>query len=163
MKPATLIMLCGIPCSGKTTYIHNIQNTASDPTTFNHVILSTDDYIEKMAANLNSTYSEVYDDYIDAATENLNIEFTKCVRRSEDILWDQTNLTPKSRARKLRVLPKNYSKRAIWFDVTLETALERNQNRPGKFIPESVIHRMHLQFVPPTMAEGFDDIIKIEQ
>lgn len=49
---------------------------------------------------------------------------------------------------------------AVWFDISLEESLRRNNTRSGKFIPVDIIKRMHETFVRPTKAEGFDQIIK---
>jgi gluconate kinase len=44
----------------------------------------------------------------------------------------------------------------MYFEVSLEEALERNKNREGKFIPESILKRMYHQLEIPTRNEDFD-------
>jgi predicted kinase len=78
------------------------------------------------------------------------------VDNGKDIIWDQTNLTAGSRRKKLRRLPPEYHRGVIYFEVSLEEALERNNHREGKFIPESILKRMWHQFEIPTMSEGFE-------
>jgi len=152
----TLTMLCGSPCSGKSTYVKNFQQRLSNLFYDHVVVLSTDDYIERMATKLNSTYSEIFEEYIGAASHELELELKEAIRHSKSIIWDQTNLTPKARKRKLSKIPSHYTKYAVWFDEPLQVVLDRNENRAGKYIPKSVLRRMHSQFVRPTLEEGFD-------
>jgi tRNA uridine 5-carbamoylmethylation protein Kti12 len=44
--------------------------------------------------------------------------------------------------------------------VSLETALKRNTQRPGKVIPPEVLERMIKEYELPTNEEGFDTIIR---
>jgi predicted kinase len=151
-------MLCGIPTSGKSSYVRQGQDETPHLDEF--VVLSTDDYIEREAERTGLTYNLVFDGCVDAATKELELELKHAINKNLDIIWDQTNLTPKTRRRKLSKVPSRYETTAVWFDISLEEALRRNETRPGKFIPKSVIRRMHASFVPPTKAEGFDHIIK---
>lgn len=152
-----LIMLCGLPTSGKSTFVSKLL---SDPAYKNSVVLSTDAYIEQVAQQLNSTYNEVFDDTIDEANRQLELTLIDAKDRGKSLVWDQTNLTPKTRKKKLSKIPSSYGRIAIWFDSTLEEALKRNQKRPGKMIPENVLKSMSEQFVPPSCDEGFDVVIK---
>ena len=65
-----------------------------------------------------------------------------------DIYIDATHLTEKSRAKVLKELPKgDYFVTTVFFDVPLETCIERNDNRSGRaFVPRSVIRRMHASY-----------------
>ena len=152
-----LVMLCGIPTSGKTTYLtkHLLETEC-----FDYIVLSTDSYIERHAVEANTTYNEVFDALIGPAHKRMNFALEHAVSENRNIVWDQTNLTPKARKGKLALIPAHYRKVAVWFDLLLEDALIRNQNRPGKVIPGSVLKRMFYTFTPPTLNEGFDQIIK---
>jgi predicted kinase len=148
-----LILLCGLPTSGKSTYVEKLKKI---PYWENVVVLSTDNYIETQAQRVGMTYNQVFEDLIDAATLQLEIDFNNAKNDGRDIIWDQTNLTIKSRRKKLSKLPSNYRRRAVYFEISLKEALERNKHREGKFIPESVLTRMYHQFEIPTIWEGFD-------
>lgn len=152
-----LIMLCGLPTSGKSTFVSKLLE---EPAYKNSVVLSTDSYIERVAKELNKTYNEVFEDSIGEATRQLELAFIEAKDRGKSLIWDQTNLTPKTRKKKLSKIPSSYARIAIWFDITLEEALRRNQQRPGKMIPENVLSLMSEQFVPPSCNEGFDVVIK---
>lgn len=152
-----LIMLCGLPTSGKSTFVSKLL---SDSTFKNSVVLSTDAYIEKIAQQMNSTYNDIFENTIDEANRQLELTLIEAKDRGKSLIWDQTNLTPKTRKKKLSKIPSSYTRIAIWFDITLEEALKRNQQRPGKMIPENILKSMSQQFVPPSCDEGFDVVIK---
>ena len=152
------VMLAGIPCSGKSTYVEKLKKI---PYWENAVVLSTDAYIEKQVQKLGRTYNEIFDDVIDDATRELELKFNEAKNDGRDIIWDQTNLTVKTRRKKLSKLPSWYHRGAVYFEITLEEALKRNETREGKFIPESIIKRMYHQFEISTVTEGFDYVEKI--
>ena len=151
-------MLAGIPCSGKSTYVEKLKKITYWE---NAVVLSTDAYIEKQVQRLGRTYNEIFDDVIDDATRELELEFIMAKDKGRDIIWDQTNLTVKTRRKKLSKLPSWYHRGAVYFEISLEEALKRNETREGKFIPESIIKRMYHQFEIPTTTEGFEYVEKI--
>ena len=150
-----LVMLAGIPTSGKSTYVKRLLKI---PYWSNAVVLSTEDYSEKEAQRLNLTYNEIFDDVISDATRQLEIAFIEAKDKGKDIIFDQTNLSKKTRRKKLSKLPSCYRRTAVWFQIDLEEALKRNKTREGKFIPESILKRMYHQFEVPTYDEGFDFI-----
>jgi predicted kinase len=148
-----LLMLCGIPTSGKSTYVDKLLNLKNWQ---NSVVLSTDYYIDLYAKQQGKTYNEVFDEYIKEATRRMDYALDYAIRNDKNIIWDQTNLTFGARKKKLRRLPFQYRRGAAYFELSLEEALERNKHREGKFIPESILKRMHNQFVIPTTNEGFE-------
>lgn len=152
-----LIMMCGIPCSGKSTYIR--RGTENTDYFDEYVILSTDDYIEEYAKANGKNYNEVFDDVIGEATTRMYKDLELAIQRGKSIIWDQTNVSKKSRKQKLKKIPGEYTKTAVVLPITLEEAHIRNSQRANKFIPRSVIHRMYHQFEIPTEDEGFDVIM----
>lgn len=148
-------MLCGIPTSGKSTYVERLKKISYWK---NAVVLSTDNYIEQEAKKLGLTYNEIFDDVIKDATRELELQLKQAIEDNSDIIWDQTNLTIKTRKKKLSKIPSFYKKSSVYFQVSLEEALERNKHRERKFIPESILKRMYYQFEIPTIQEGFGHI-----
>lgn len=146
-------MLCGLPTSGKSTYVNKLKKI---PYWENAVVLSTDNYIDREAQRVGMTYNEAFEDLIDSATRQLEIDFIQAKDDGRDIIWDQTNLTIKSRRKKLSKLPSYYHRGAVYFKISLEEAIERNKHREGKLIPEDILKRMYNQFEIPTFTEGFD-------
>ena len=147
------IFLVGIPCSGKSTYVNKLRDYEYWK---DAVVLSTDNYIEEQAKRLGMTYNEVFQDCIDEATRQLEMSFVRAKEEGKRIIWDQTNLSIKTRKKKLTKVPSIYKRTVVWFPVDLEEALKRNKTREGKFIPESILKRMYHQFEVPTLEEGFD-------
>lgn len=152
-----LIMMCGIACAGKSTYIR--RGTENTDFFDEYVILSTDNYIEECAKSVGKTYNEVFDDTIHEAAAKMFEQLDHAIQHEKSILWDQTNLTKKSRRQKLKKIPDSYSKTIVVLPISLEEALIRNSQRANKFIPRSVLHRMYHQFEMPTEDEGFDAIM----
>lgn len=148
----TLYMLIGVPGSGKTTWIKNNKHNA--------IVASTDDYIEASAAKQGKTYSEVFKDVINYANAQMKQDLQFAIKNDRDIIWDQTNLTVKSRRDKLKSIPNNYRKVAVFFSVPNDLR-DRLASRPGKTIPEPVIISMINQLQPPTKEEGFDEIVAV--
>jgi len=153
------VFLCGIPCSGKSTYVNKLKKLDYWK---DAVVLSTDNYIEKQAQRCGMTYNQIFDDVIDNATRELELELSMAKDKGKNIIWDQTNLSVKTRRKKLSKLPSIYARGVIYFTVSLEEALERNENREGKYIPKSVLKRMWHQFEIPTLEEDFDYVEKVD-
>jgi tRNA uridine 5-carbamoylmethylation protein Kti12 len=152
-----LIMLAGIPTSGKSSFIKRLLE---DHQWKDVVVLSTDNYIERIAKELNTTYNEIFSDVISESTRQLDISLNMAKEKGKDLIWDQTNLTTKTRKKKLSRIPSSYKRTCIYFKISLEEALIRNKHRKGKFIPENTLNKMYEQFEIPTIAEGFDFIIQ---
>ena len=150
-----LIMLCGIPTSGKSTYVNELLLDYPEA-----VVLSTDNYIEKVARETGKTYDDVFESSIKKAGDHLYRQLYRARGEDKVIIWDQTNLTSKVRKKKLKNFPLYYNKRCVYFEIGIDEALERNKRREGKFIPKDVLRRLHSQFQIPTEDEGFINITK---
>lgn len=152
------VMLSGIPTSGKSTYVSRLLEK---PEFNNAVVLSTDNYIQKIADQENLTYDEVFDKTIKEANKQLNLDLSEAIKNNRSIIHDQTNLTIKSRAKKLKKIPDSYKKICAYSVIDLEEARKRNKTRPGKVIPLRVLMMMLDDFEIPTVDEGFDEVINI--
>lgn len=154
-----LIMLCGIPTSGKSTYVKKLKKLDYWK---DAVVLSTDNYIEEYAKCVGQTYNEVFDDVISDATRELELQLIMAKDKGKDIIWDQTNLSIKTRKKKVSKIPSFYRKSVIYFEISLEDALKRNDLRESKFISKSIIKRMWHQFEIPSHQEDFDYVEKVK-
>ena len=154
MNKPTAYILVGVPGSGKSTWIANQMidwNTT--------VVASTDDYVAQEALRQDKTYNDVWQDSMPDAVRHMAQTVRDAVRDGLNIVWDQTSTAVPARAKKLRMLPKNYRKIAVVFPTPDDKELSRRlANRPGKNIPESVMRQMISGFVMPTKEEGFDEI-----
>lgn len=142
--------LIGLPCSGKSTYVSN--NFKDIP------VASSDNHIESFAKALGKTYGEVFKSHIDAAQNAMYEDVLRFTRNRTSFVWDQTNLTVKSRKTKITPLMQaDFNVHAYYFNVSLETMLKRNKIRAneGKMIPESVLLNMASIVRWPSYDEGF--------
>ena len=148
-----LILMCGVPGSGKSTWIKNNKSEAD-------LWISRDRIrFEKLKEG---------DDYFafeDIVFEQFIEEIACGLEMDKTVIADATHLNRKSRAKVLNKVAKFADEiEAIVMDVHLETALERNDNRTGRaFVPRGVIRRMFFQMEAPTRDEGFDKITFIRE
>lgn len=145
----TLYMMIGLPASGKSTF----RKTMSGQ------ILSTDDYIHEYAKEHNTTYMGIFKEAAPAAETKMNDDLLFAVENNWDIVWDQTNLTKKARAKKLAKIPKTYRKVAIYVACPESSVWrQRLDDRKDQQIPSHVLASMAKQMEFPTRSEGFDEI-----
>jgi predicted kinase len=153
----TLYMLVGLPGSGKSrirkTLIKEMNALARSG-----FIYSTDDYIEFLADDYGISYNSLFGKTIDLSTKIANFELDLAITHGLDVIWDQTNLTIKSRAKKLSRF-HDYKKICYYMDTPWMTVLERNLRRDkGRQINQKIIESMYGTFQTPTVDEGFDEI-----
>lgn len=144
--------LVGVPGSGKSTWVQH-QEWAHKC-----VVVSTDDFVEKYAKEVGSTYSEVFRDYMPTAVKLMVDKVIQAREEGKDIIWDQTSTTIGSRLRKFAMLP-DYQHIAIVFNTPESEELARRlTSRLGKNIPDHVMHGMIAGFEMPILQEGFIEI-----
>ena len=147
-------ILVGVPGSGKSTWINNQMFDWN-----NTVVASTDNHVDQEARRQGKTYNDVWQSTMPAAVQHMAQTVRDAVRDGLNIVWDQTSTAVPARAKKLRMLPRNYRKIAVVFPTPDDKELARRlANRPGKNIPDSVMKQMISGFVMPTKEEGFDEI-----
>lgn len=159
-----LYMLIGVPGSGKSTFVKNMSDFGENSRgkiARSFFVASTDSRIENMARDMGTTYNELFKDAIKFAEMSMYEDISTWTKYNRDIIWDQTNLTKKSRAKKLAKIPAHYHKIAVVFETPSKEELQRRlDGRAGfKDIPEHVMKRMIETFESPTLEEGFDEII----
>ena len=148
------VMLCGMPASGKSTFREFFDN---DP---NWVVLSTDDYIDNVASAKGVTYNDVFKSEFKNAEDWMYDRFEDAIKLEKHIVIDQTNLNKKSRSNKLKLVPNNYFKKAVWFDIPQSNEWEKRlNNRIGKHIPKNILISMQNRIEFPCYSEGFDHIV----
>jgi predicted kinase len=148
-----LYMMCGVPGSGKSTYV---ATNFPDATVISRdairfaLLKDGDDYFAYEDTVLQIFYAEIQN-AIDSDKEN-------------DIIIDATHLTPKARATCLEEL-KNLDKVnlvALSIEVPLAIALYRNDKRTGRArVPDTVIRNMYKSYKIPTVEEGFNEVRRI--
>ena len=155
-KPELVIMV-GVPCSGKSTYVKNNLDITK------YQLLSSDNILEDFAKKEGITYNEAFKKYYPQAKALFYKQFVEASAKGQNIIVDRTSLNIEERA----VLLKQASKhQAVCFDfkIDYETAMERNQKRAstGKFIPEETLKKMFAKYQKPSFDEGFARIVTID-
>jgi predicted kinase len=145
-------MLIGVPASGKSTWIKSQDWTKDMP------VVSSDRFIDEYAEKEGKTYNEVFKEYAPIAMRLMDNQVLICQANGTDVIWDQTNTSAKSRAKKLAMLPK-YEKIAVVFRTPEpEEHARRLESRLGKTIPEHVMRSMIDNLEMPSEEEGFKEI-----
>ena len=146
MNRPKLILLVGIPGSGKTTYAKSYieQNT-------NTIHLSSD-AIRKELYGDESTQgnpAEVFSLMQTRAVEALN--------EGNNVIYDATNITRKDRSSIINICPKfaKIEAHIIW--APIETCIERDASR-DRTVGKAVIDRMLKKFQAPYYDEGIGEI-----
>ena len=151
-----LYMLIGVPAAGKSTWISNQDWMKGMP------VVSSDRFIDEHAAKEGKTYNDVFDSYVKIATRLMENQVSIAKANGSDIVWDQTNMSIKSRAKKLAMLD-GYEKIAVVFSTPEPEELARRlASRPGKSIPDHVMSSMINSYEEPTEEEGFKEIWRAE-
>jgi len=76
---------------------------------------------------------------------------------------DATNLTRRERRTYIRIARQHAcAVEALWFDVPLDVCKARNAAR-GRKVPAYAMDQMAARFVPPSVSEGFERVLKAAQ
>lgn len=149
-------MMIGLPGVGKSTFVEEYVKNG-------YRVASSDTYVDMVAGRLGKTYDQTWSQMIAKEAQtycdaNAQLGFDD----KANVVWDQTNLTVKSRRNKLLRVPPYYHKSAVVVQCLdpLDHD-ERLNRRPGKSIPYSVILSMSKTMQHPTYDEGFDSIMFI--
>lgn len=157
-----IYILIGPPAAGKSTWVEKeFQGEI--------FTVSSDDIIQEIADEEDSTYDEVFAKYAKVAEKMMWEDFDHLVGGDyTPIIVDRTNMSVKSRRKffeRLRNFHKGhgYQLHAVVFPKPEDAEYERRLNsRPGKTIPEFIINSMLASFEMPTESEGFTSITVIE-
>ena len=143
-----LIMMVGIPGSGKSTWVKNNKS-------------ETDVVVSRDAIRFSLLKHD--DDYF----AHENEVFTKFIHQIRDalvcdktVIADATHLSRASRAKVLNNVAKLADEiEAVWINTPIETAFAQNDMRDGRaWVKHGIIRRMHFSMEAPTAEEGFTKI-----
>ena len=156
IKSPFVIILSGIPMSGKSTWVReNYPDTLA---------ISRDELVMEVAGtrDYNLAFKTVDQKAVDKL---LAKRITDAATQKVDVIIDMTNLSRKVRVKNLSYFSNDYYKVSIVLPILdSEEYKRRNDFRlvnENKFIPPFVIKSMMESFVFPTDDEGFDKIILI--
>lgn len=154
-----MIMMVGIPGSGKSTWIKDfIHDEGHD-----FEVFSSDSLIEAEAKRQGRTYNDVFKNFIKNAENLMYAQIQEAVKNGKDFIWDQTNLTKKTRERKLLQVPKEYDTMAVVVQTDWLTLKSVNDERAkfGRALPQGILYSMANIFEPVTDDERFNKIINV--
>jgi predicted kinase len=134
-----LIISIGLPGSGKSTYYRK--------------------YLAK-------THAQISKDLMSGSKKDQiqHDMITKALSQGQNAVIDNTSVTAEIR-KPLIDLGHQLGARVVayYFPCLVKDCIARNAQRDGKArVPNIAIYTMAKKFQAPTMAEGFDDIIRIE-
>jgi len=152
---AVLVMMCGIPGSGKSTM-------AEQYATMNSLKVVSRDEIRLSLTGEDEDYfaneTAVFKQFVAKIVEHL--------KNGTDVVADATHLTVKSRQKLLNAVGKEVDlntimKCVLYVNTDLNTSLQRNNLRAGTraFVPVAAIRRMSNQFEVPQITEDNIDVI----
>ena len=149
----TITFLCGLPCSGKSTYARSLNTT----------IISRDDYLMDNFADIgesyNTVYTEIHSDPLlkRELDEGFNAYIHSIAQSQVDAVIDMTMLSLSSRRSMMAQFPNAQFNCVVLFP-RLSLIESRNANRHGKVISDDVMFNMMKSFVMPVREEGFTSI-----
>lgn len=144
---ASLVLMMGVPGSGKTTYAKKIMG--------DYDIYVSRDEIRFGLVKEDKPYFSKEDEVLQTFIRTINDALPIAERY---VIADATHLNMGSRAKILKNLHnKPDSIYVIYVAVSLQTALERNAQRQGRaLVPESSIKNMYKSISLPRKEEGID-------
>lgn len=146
MNRPSLILLVGVPGSGKTTYAKNYIEQNS-----NIVHLSSDAIRKELYGdeNIQGNPGDVFSLMQKRAVQALN--------DGQNVIYDATNITRKDRQGIISVCPKFIKIEAHIIWALIETCIEQDASR-DRTVGKEVIDRMLKRFQAPYYDEGIDEI-----
>lgn len=145
-----LIVLCGLPGSGKSTYAKKKWGNS-------HIIICADEF-RKVYTGKDFDLSAEHMVYLMVST---TVEVL--LRRSMPVVIDMTSLTIKNRLKWIDLAKRCSAPiRCVLMDIAVCLCLARNADRKRK-VPENVINDMASRFVYPTDEEGFVSVETVNE
>ena len=149
-RPVLYVMV-GPPGSGKTSYIRKYLPEA--------LRISLDDLRLMLSGRpFDFRYERIV---AEVGEELMRVSLSRLREWRRDCVYDATNVTREVRLRSLAIAQEfDLPAVAIFADTPIEIALARNRRRRRK-VPEDVIERFYRQLQPPSLDEGFEEVVVV--
>eukprot|EP01062_Namystynia_karyoxenos_P020705 TRINITY_DN1782_c0_g1_i4.p2 TRINITY_DN1782_c0_g1~~TRINITY_DN1782_c0_g1_i4.p2 ORF type:complete len:579 (+),score=216.28 TRINITY_DN1782_c0_g1_i4:111-1739(+) len=153
-----LMMMVGLPGSGKTHWAK--WYVKSNPhCRFN--LLSTNLILERKMPNTKWTYDDRWQKLIKEAGRTMEEQLDIASREDGNVIWDQTNVYPNARRRKLEKF-SHFHKTAVVFippEDIHNKWIAAQRAKTGQNVPADVIAQMKKNFELPSTSMLFDNVI----
>ncbi|OVA14433.1 SPla/RYanodine receptor subgroup [Macleaya cordata] len=161
-KNCELIMMVGLPASGKTTWAEKWVKERPEK---RYVLLGTNLALDQMKVPglvRKKNYGERFDRLMDRATGIFNILLSRAAKTPRNYIIDQTNVYKSARKRKLKPFV-NYHKIAVVIfpkPDELKLRAEKRFAEMGKEVPAEAVNEMLANYVLPMSKDmpGSDEV-----
>ena len=148
MEEARLIMLMGLPASGKSSWAHSARIVYPE-----YVVLSSDEIRRNLFGSGGYSQKEQRQVF-----SELHGRAIAALRNGQTVVYDATNIKRKRRMAFLEQIAKVPCRKELkCFVLPVEMLKERNVKREF-VVPDEVYTRQLTSFDPPMFQEGWDDI-----
>ncbi|XP_071718334.1 uncharacterized protein, partial [Rutidosis leptorrhynchoides] len=165
-----LIMMVGLPGSGKTTWAERWVNDHPEK---RYILLGTNLALDKMKVPglvRKRNYGERFDRLMNRATAIFDTLLTRASKTPRNFIIDQTNVYKKARNRKLKPFASFQKIAVVVFPSTedLKARSEKSFREMGKEVPAEAVKEMIANYVLPKSKdtpgtdEYFDQVVYVE-
>lgn len=162
-KECEVIMMVGLPGSGKTTWVNKQVDENPDK---KYNVLGTNSIMEKMKIMGVARKRDVggYSKLMDKAAKCLHRLFELAPSKKRNYILDQTNVYLSAQKKKMRPF-EEFNRKAIVCIPTQEDLKKRTEDRKkeGIELPENAVSDMKMSFTLPKVGEFFDDVVYADE